>query len=98
MLGRSIKDLQLPREELVILTKVGTPTEAFPARHAVWAEPTQVYCAVAPAYSINLHGKNPEDVGNINQHGLSRKVCLPVTGEYLMSILVLVPSSTSLTR
>lgn len=48
MLGRSIKDLQLPREELVILTKVGTPTEAFllvtpfglsPLRYTVQSRP-----------------------------------------------------------
>ncbi|TFY64458.1 hypothetical protein EVJ58_g2622 [Rhodofomes roseus] len=53
MLGKAIKELQLPREELVILTKVFWP--------------------VAPAYDVLLYGKDPQDFGIINQHGLNRK-------------------------
>ncbi|KAH9840762.1 aryl-alcohol dehydrogenase [Rhodofomes roseus] len=53
MLGKAIKDLQLPREELVILTKLFSP--------------------VAPDYDTQLWGRDPQEVGIINQQGLSRK-------------------------
>ena len=59
MLGNAIKELQLPREELVILTKV--------------------YFPVASKYDLNTFGHNPEELGIINQKGLSRKVCNPHT-------------------
>ncbi|KAG6901017.1 hypothetical protein C0995_002223 [Termitomyces sp. Mi166 len=56
ILGRAIKQLQLPREEIVILTKV--------------------YFTVARETGTNVFatGEKPEDVGYVNQHGLSRKV------------------------
>lgn len=60
MLGKAIKELQLPREELVILTKV--------------------YFPVGPKYDMNTFGQAPEDLGIINQKGLSRKVCTYVSG------------------
>ncbi|KAI9066912.1 aryl-alcohol dehydrogenase [Trametes sanguinea] len=55
VLGKAIKQLNLPREELVIMTKVYNPVPSDP--------------------SVNLIalGKKPEEVGIINQHGLSRK-------------------------
>ncbi|KZT67555.1 oxidoreductase [Daedalea quercina L-15889] len=53
MLGKAIKELKLPRDELVILTKV--------------------YFPVAPKYDMNMWGKDPVDVGIINQTGLNRK-------------------------
>jgi len=54
VLGKAIKQLNLPRDEIVILTKVfftvaKTPSERF------------------------LGGMNPDTVGYVNQHGLSRK-------------------------
>ncbi|EIW61070.1 aryl-alcohol dehydrogenase [Trametes versicolor FP-101664 SS1] len=55
ILGKAIKELELPRDELVIMTKLFQP--------------------VASDVSLNLVvlGKKPEEVGIINQHGLSRK-------------------------
>ncbi|KAI0736364.1 aryl-alcohol dehydrogenase [Fomitopsis betulina] len=55
MLGKAIKTLKLPREELVIMTKL--------------------FGAVAPQYDMSLMrmGVNPEEVGLVNQRGLSRK-------------------------
>ncbi|KAG6860274.1 hypothetical protein C0995_013419 [Termitomyces sp. Mi166 len=55
ILGKAIKQLQLPREEIVILTKV--------------------YGTVAHDYGTNLiiSGANPDEMGYVNQHGLSRK-------------------------
>ncbi|TCD60307.1 hypothetical protein EIP91_010401 [Steccherinum ochraceum] len=55
ILGRAIKQLNLPREELVIMTKV--------------------YMPLAKEYDVNLYalpGK-PDEMGLVNQHGLSRK-------------------------
>ncbi|KAI9066915.1 Aldo/keto reductase [Trametes sanguinea] len=53
ILGNAIKKLNLPREELVIMTKL--------------------YAPVAPDTGINTIGKNPQELGIINQHGLNRK-------------------------
>ena len=74
ILGNAIKKLNLPRDELVILTKVRIyalsgivfqPYSAF-----------QVYFPIAKE-GARLDG-NPEDSGIINQHGLNRKVRLVV--------------------
>ncbi|KAG6879268.1 hypothetical protein C0992_003942 [Termitomyces sp. T32_za158] len=55
ILGKAIKQLQLPREEIVILTKV--------------------HGTVAREYGTNFiaSGVEPDEVGYVNQHGLSRK-------------------------
>ncbi|EPQ52791.1 Aldo/keto reductase, partial [Gloeophyllum trabeum ATCC 11539] len=55
LLGKAIKKLNLPRDEIVVMTKV--------------------YGTVARTYDTNLMktGKSPEEVGHVNQHGLSRK-------------------------
>lgn len=55
ILGKAIKKHNLPREELVIMTKV--------------------YFPVAKKYEENtiMSGKKPEEIGLVNQHGLSRK-------------------------
>ncbi|KAI0682292.1 Aldo/keto reductase [Cerioporus squamosus] len=55
ILGNAIKKLELPREELVIMTKLFAP--------------------IPKDYGTNLWalGKAPEEVGIINQKGLSRK-------------------------
>ncbi|KAL1938235.1 hypothetical protein VTO73DRAFT_11879 [Trametes versicolor] len=55
ILGKAIKEFKLPREELVIMAKVGRP--------------------VAPEVPFNflLQKKKPEDIGIINQYGLTRK-------------------------
>ncbi|KAI0956586.1 hypothetical protein AcW1_005228 [Taiwanofungus camphoratus] len=54
-LGKAIKQLKLPREEIVVMTKV--------------------YMPVAENYGWNLivTGANPDELGLVNQHGLSRK-------------------------
>ncbi|KAI0669364.1 oxidoreductase [Trametes maxima] len=53
ILGNAIKKHNLPREELVIMTKV--------------------YFAIAPDFGVNTLSVKPEDLGIINQKGLSRK-------------------------
>ncbi|KAI0669357.1 Aldo/keto reductase [Trametes maxima] len=55
ILGKAVKELNLPREELVIMTKLCVP--------------------VLPEHGTYFYGlgKKPEDLGIINQHGLSRK-------------------------
>ena len=72
MLGKAIKALELPREELVIMTKVGSYQIPPPLRIRT---PTrgQVYFAVAKPPNTSTPA-NPEDAGIINQHGLNRKV------------------------
>ncbi|CAL1707759.1 unnamed protein product [Somion occarium] len=52
LLGKAIKELKLPRDELVIMTKV-----FFPVGNA----------------KRNTFGLNPDEIGLVNQHGLSRK-------------------------
>ncbi|KAF8967947.1 aryl-alcohol dehydrogenase [Flammula alnicola] len=55
ILGKAIKQLNLPRDEIVVMTKL--------------------YNVVAREHGTNLIilGKNPEDMGYVNQRGLSRK-------------------------
>ncbi|EMD34213.1 hypothetical protein CERSUDRAFT_140571 [Gelatoporia subvermispora B] len=55
ILGNAIKKLNLPREEIVVMTKV--------------------YNVVMPKYDQASMGlsKKPEEIGLVNQHGLSRK-------------------------
>ncbi|KDQ63391.1 hypothetical protein JAAARDRAFT_29417 [Jaapia argillacea MUCL 33604] len=53
-LGRAIKRLQLPRDEIVVMTKL--------------------FGTVAREYGTNLLGAgSPDEIGYVNQHGLSRK-------------------------
>ncbi|RDB25335.1 Versiconal hemiacetal acetate reductase [Hypsizygus marmoreus] len=55
ILGKAIKQLDLPRGEIVVMTKL--------------------FNTVAQAYGTNLFrtGEKPDDIGYVNQHGLSRK-------------------------
>jgi len=55
ILGKAIKQLKLPRDEIVVMTKV--------------------YGTVAHEYGTNfiVAGKSPDQLGYVNQHGLSRK-------------------------
>ncbi|OSC96864.1 oxidoreductase [Trametes coccinea BRFM310] len=53
ILGNAIKKLNLPREELVIMTKLWAP--------------------VASDTGLRTIGKDPQEFGIINQHGLNRK-------------------------
>jgi aryl-alcohol dehydrogenase-like predicted oxidoreductase len=55
ILGKAIKQLKLPRDEIVVMTKL--------------------YATVAREYGtfFGTSGKNPDDYGYVNQHGLSRK-------------------------
>ena len=76
ILGNCIKKLGLPREEIVVMTKV-----MLPLSHLLYFVPymrslTQIWSPVADAHGTNLffNGKTPEEVGIINQKGLSRKV------------------------
>ncbi|TFK49945.1 aryl-alcohol dehydrogenase [Heliocybe sulcata] len=55
LLGKALKKLDLPRDEIVVMTKL--------------------YATVAREYGTNLmrESKTPEELGYVNQHGLSRK-------------------------
>ncbi|KAF7794643.1 hypothetical protein EIP86_005780, partial [Pleurotus ostreatoroseus] len=55
ILGRAIKKLSLPREEIVVMTKVYQP------------------CAKDTGTNIVAAGLNPDELGLVNQWGLSRK-------------------------
>ncbi|GBE82879.1 Aldo keto reductase [Sparassis latifolia] len=56
ILGKAIKQLNLPREEIVVMTKLFMPITS-----GRWdANPTRI-------------GRNADEVGLVNQHGLSRK-------------------------
>ncbi|KAF4611740.1 hypothetical protein D9613_003722 [Agrocybe pediades] len=55
ILGNAIKELELPRDEIVVMTKLWG---------VVGREPSTVFYG---------SGKNPDDHGYVNQHGLSRK-------------------------
>jgi aryl-alcohol dehydrogenase-like predicted oxidoreductase len=55
VLGKAIKQHNLPREEIVVMTKL--------------------YCAVARQFEEGIiRGRGADDLGYVNQHGLSRKV------------------------
>ena len=82
MLGRAIQTLKLPREELVIMTKVRCcPSLIRPA--FVESDITrrtlprlQLQMALAKAHDTNVlaSGLVPDEIGLVNQYGLSRKV------------------------
>jgi diketogulonate reductase-like aldo/keto reductase len=56
-LGKAIKQHNLPREEIVVMTKL--------------------YCAVGKKDDhVFVMGRGADDLGYVNQHGLSRKVRL----------------------
>ena len=75
ILGNAIKKLELPREELVIMTKVRTSTDL--SQHS-WSlrVAMQLFSPVLKDYGTYLYelGKSPADFGIINQKGLNRKV------------------------
>lgn len=73
--GKAIKKLKLPRDEIVVMTKVLTPLPPVAVKLMIM----KVYNVVAHDHGTNLiaglAGKNPDNYGFVNQHGLSRKVC-----------------------
>ena len=73
ILGNAIKKLVLPRDELVIMTKVCTSVSY---RHEPELITMQLCGPVMKDYSINIWhtGQSPDEFGVINQKGLNRKV------------------------
>jgi len=55
ILGNAIKKLNLPRDEIVVMTKLFMTV------------------AKEPGTNLIVTGQNPDEVGYVNQHGLSRK-------------------------
>ncbi|KAG8757506.1 hypothetical protein FRC12_010287 [Ceratobasidium sp. 428] len=53
ILGKAIKQLKLPRDEIVVMTKL--------------------YATVGRTQGERFAGRNPDEFGYVNQHGLSRK-------------------------
>src|SRR4051794_36745207 len=72
VLGNAIKKLQLPREEIVVMTKVSL---LVTRRHSGDAN-TQVRHPVGKTIDVkplDLYLAGPDTLGYVNQHGLSRK-------------------------
>ena len=73
ILGKAIKKLNLPRDEIVVMTKVGTCGCVESAPYFGWF---QVYNVVGrtPSEKIFKSAVHPDQLGYVNQRGLSRKV------------------------
>jgi hypothetical protein len=73
ILGKAIKQLNLPRDEIVVMTKVCVPP-CVASSHLNIA--SQLYAVVGRETGVNsiAIGKDPDSMGYVNQHGLSRKV------------------------
>ena len=68
MLGKAIKQHQLPRDEIVVMTKVLSLPSAY---HKMLMPYIQVFFAVGREYGTQ---DKSEALGYVNQSGLSRKV------------------------
>jgi aryl-alcohol dehydrogenase-like predicted oxidoreductase len=73
VLGKAIKQFNLPRDEIVVMTKASHPECAIPAP-AIDLYDKQVYATVGRSPDLKFNGVDPDEVGYVNQHGLSRKV------------------------
>jgi aryl-alcohol dehydrogenase-like predicted oxidoreductase len=74
-LGKAIKKFNLPRDEIVILTKVSALLNAnyFMLTNTIWQ---QVFFPVSDVKKLGwTPGSDPAEIGFVNQVGLSRKVC-----------------------
>jgi aryl-alcohol dehydrogenase-like predicted oxidoreductase len=71
ILGRAIKKYELPRDEIVVMTKVFMPWHWFSCLYSYNA---QVFFRVSRTMGDRTQGGNPDEGGYVNQHGLSRKV------------------------
>ncbi len=78
ILGKAIKELKLPRDEIVVMTKVCYRIKSFVSANAFSCSGIQLNGTVARDYKTRFigPGANPDNAGYVNQHGLSRKVCL----------------------
>jgi len=74
VLGKAIKQLNLPRDEIVVMTKARTRIHFILYDIKLNAQWAQVYFVVGRKVDTSLGGKNPDECGYVNQHGLSRKV------------------------
>ena len=73
ILGKAVKKLGLRREEIVIMTKVRLARTLCICHDT--HDTSQVYqpCAHDTGTNIVAKGLNPDDIGLVNQWGLSRK-------------------------
>ena len=78
ILGNAIKKLNIPREEVVVLTKVcSTVTRSCAGTHDCFFRAVpQVFGPVAPRFDMNptKPGTRPHEIGVVLQRGLNRKV------------------------
>jgi aryl-alcohol dehydrogenase-like predicted oxidoreductase len=84
ILGKAIKMFDLPREKIVVLTKVSI--SLFGRRNNLTLNIIQVFYPVGKTTKSVLGVPNLDDIGYVNQRGLSRKVisfCLP--GQWLVA-------------
>lgn len=70
ILGKAIKQFQLPRDEIVIMTKVVSAPHSL-----ISSNISQLYFPVEREPNTEIPGgQNPDNHGDVNQKGLSRKV------------------------
>lgn len=95
ILGKAIKQLNLPRDEIVIMTKVNSHSLSLLLKvqyssDVLFGSAMQLYAVVGREHGTNftVSKKNPDEMGYINQHGLSRKVCGSGLVSYISSDLM----------
>jgi hypothetical protein len=74
-LGRAIKALDLPREGIVVMTKVYSLLQHSFVRTDL--NILQLYAAVGKTFEVSLYMASPAEkdrMGYVNQYGLGRKV------------------------
>jgi aryl-alcohol dehydrogenase-like predicted oxidoreductase len=73
ILGRAIKQLNMPRGEIVVMTKVPSSLLLYLHPHAKFTK-LKVFFTVARSYDEDTVFADVDKMGYVNQHGLSRKV------------------------
>ena len=75
ILGKAIKQLNLPREEIVVMTKVRYDTSSSPRPCALKIQETHSYTSLLAVNLGNSFGvlKMPNSIGYVTQYGQSRK-------------------------
>ena len=98
-LGNAIKALNLPREEIVVMTKVCS-RRVRPCRHTADANDiSKLFLAVGKVGDEGMWTASPIELdkkGFVNQHGLSRKVHILISS--FMRLLLTSRRSISLIR
>lgn len=91
ILGKAIKKWDLPRDEIVVMTKVRSPKTGTLPRSVLMFR--QLYCVVGREPGTPFLGRDqkPDQLRYVNQHGLSRKVKI----EQLLRWIIILNKLTS---